>query len=115
MAEGKHPLERGIAASRDALTAVRDALLVALLLLLLIAPVAINRRLTAAGLTQGSIAGGQWKAAVKQSSTAAKNAGQQIADVEAKLDHSAARPHPPQATPAHPQLNSTIKQPQAET
>jgi len=110
MAEGKHPLERGIAASRDALTAVRDALLVALLLLLLIAPAAINRRLTAAGLTQGSSAGLQWKAAVKQSSTAAKNAGQQIADVEAKLDDYAARLRALEATAADPELKSSIKQ-----
>ena len=91
MADAKTPFERRVATLKDALTATRDALLILLVLLLLIAPKTVNRRLADAGFTSGSIAGLQWKAAVKQASTQAKAAGQQIGDVETKLDDYATR------------------------
>jgi hypothetical protein len=110
MAEAKSPFERGLATFKDALTAIRDGLLIALVLLLLIAPATINRRLTEAGFTAGSTAGLQWKGVVKQASTAAKNAGQQIADVEAKLTEYTTRLRAIETSAADPELKSSIKQ-----
>jgi hypothetical protein len=109
MAENEAPSARGIAAFRDALSALRDGLLIVLVLLLLVAPAALRRRLTAAGFIEGS-AGVNWKEVMKAAAGQARNAGQQIGDLESKLATAATQVNALAANATDPALAAAIKQ-----
>ena len=109
MAENKAPSARGIAAFKDALSALRDALLIVLVLLLLLAPLTLRRRLTEAGFLDGS-AGANWKAVMKTAAGQARNAGQQIGDLEATLAAAATRVSAMAANATDPALEAAVKQ-----
>jgi hypothetical protein len=63
---------------KDLVSTVRDLLLLALFVLLLINPKFINDRLVAAGFTKGSIAGFEWEKQLQTSTEQTKAAGETV-------------------------------------
>lgn len=114
MADDTNMFERAIAVLKDALTALRDGLIVLVFLLLLVAPTSINQRLTEAGFTEGSVAGLKWKAVIKTSSEQARSAGQQLSGLDGKLGEYGARLAALEAEATDPALKTAIKQLGAE-
>lgn len=71
---------------RDLISALRDALLFAVFVLLLFSPETVKARLVEAGFTKGTIGGMEWEAQVKEASDNTKSAGQTLSQAKAGYD-----------------------------
>jgi hypothetical protein len=105
-----------LAGTKDFIAVLREGALVAVFLLLLLAPGWIKERLRAAGFQKGSIAGMEWEAEIQASSNQAKDAGQAITDIQPKLQEMAEQlakladtATDPQAAQAIRDLTSTVE------
>src|SRR5262245_51845067 len=76
---------RFIANTKEGLAIAREALIVAVFLLLVLWPTAINGILERAGFTKGSLMGFEWEKKVKASTELAKGAGDAITRIEEQL------------------------------
>lgn len=71
---------------RDLISALRDALLFGVFVLLLFSPETVKARLIEAGFTKGTIGGMEWEAQVKEASDNTKSAGQTLTQAKAGYD-----------------------------
>jgi ElaB/YqjD/DUF883 family membrane-anchored ribosome-binding protein len=76
---------RLVASAKDALAVAREALIVALFLLLVFWPTGFNSMLERAGFTKGSLLGFEWEKKIKASTEEAKGAGDAITQIQDRL------------------------------
>ncbi len=86
MESSERPFDRFVSATKDSLGIVRELVLIAVLLLLLLAPAAVSKRLTDAGFVKANIAGFEWQQQVEQSVQQTGEARQQIEYIGQKID-----------------------------
>ena len=74
-----------VARTKDVLAVAREALIVALFLLLISWPAGFNSLLERAGFTKGSLMGFEWEKKIKASTEQAKGAGDAITQIQERL------------------------------
>ncbi len=86
MADETHPIQAVCAVAKDVVSVLRDGVIFLLFILLLFAPGTINKRLTEAGFTKGSVAGFEWEAQIKSATETTKTAGQTVVQAAENYD-----------------------------
>jgi uncharacterized phage infection (PIP) family protein YhgE len=84
--QAKSKYETAISNLKDTLTVVRDGVLVIIFVLLLVFPASINKQLTAAGFTKGTIAGFEWEKQIADSNQKTQTAGNVVDQLQRGLD-----------------------------
>ena len=103
---------RFVGTAKDALGVAREALIVAMFLLLILWPTGFNGILERAGFTKGSLLGFEWEKQLKASTEQAKGAGDAITQIEDRLqglESSLARVTGPEAVALRTQVRDLLQ------
>lgn len=109
MGSEKSALESFSSVFKDLVSALRDGVLLLVFMLLLFAPGMVKQRLVAAGFTEGSIAGFEWRAQIQNASEQTKAAGQTVVQASQNYDALIERLDALQSKVSDPALKTEVK------